>query len=64
MCSYAIVLADGSYGPSFPSLEEAAAWAREHLPRSEKDGWISVATTENGRTAVDTGFTLGPDEGA
>ena len=58
MCSYAIVLTDGSYGPAFPSLDEAAEWALANLPDQQLDGWVSLAVTENGETSVNTGVTL------
>ena len=63
MCSYAIVLPDGSHGPGFPSLEEAAEWAIANLPEAQP-GWVSVAVTENGETSVNTGIALSRDDRA
>lgn len=50
--SYAIVLADESCSPQFPSIEDAARWASENLPEDQQVGSFPVAVTEGGETTV------------
>ena len=55
VCSYAIVRADGSYGPAFSSLDEAAEWALANLPVTTGVGYRVVDPRRPARSVLRRG---------
>ena len=52
MPSYAIVLDDGTHGPFFASIEEAAEWARSSLRQSEPSASYPLAVRQDDVTTI------------